>query len=797
MRYAVRILRKNPGFSFAAVLALTLGIGANTAIFSIVNAVVFRPLPYKDPDRLVMLGYAYHEASPGNFLEWRERNHVFESMAALQFWTANLTGDDNPVRLYGYAVSPSLFPMLGVQPALGRAFAPDEEEPGKDNVVILSHALWQSRFGSDPALIGKTLTINGKVRTVVGVMPPNFQFYEPSQIWIPLPFDADDRNARKANYLIAVARLKPGVTLQSAQADMTNIARVLEQQYPETNTNAVVKLVPLYDVIVGSIRPALLMLMGAVIFVLLIACANVANLLLAHSASRQKEIAIRVAIGAGRFRLIQQLMTESILLSMLGGVAGLLMAIWLTHFLVATMPESAESLLPRLKELTIDGRVLGFTLFISVLTGVVFGLAPALQISRPDLNETLKEGSKGVAGGFRGRRLRSLLVVTEVALSLILLISAGLMIRSFVNLLEVNPGFNTNNILTARISLSPQKYRDAGEMTAFYQQVLERIKTLPGVQGVGLVSNLPIGGGDQSGGFIIEGQPAPKPGEMPIASIRIASPDYFRTLGIPIIRGRSFTEQDTSGQPAVVLINETLAHQYWPKDDPIGKRVKNPGQAGTTEPPWLTIIGVVGDIKHGALTANPKSELYFNYLQGPARNMVFVIHTASEPLALGPAVRAQVLSVDKEQPLSDIRSLDEIISDSVYLNRFSMVLLGIFATVALILATVGIYGVMSYAVTQRTHEIGIRMALGAEPRDILRLVVKQGLMLGLIGIGLGLLAAFAVTRVMESLLYGVGVSDPLIFVAVSLLMAVVACLASYIPARRATRVNPLIALRYE
>jgi putative ABC transport system permease protein len=791
------MLWKNPGFSFAAVLALALGIGANTAIFSIVNAVIFRPLPYKDPDRLVMLGYAYHEASPGNYLDWKERNHVFESTAALEFWTANLLGDGNPVRLYGYAVSPSLFPMLDVQPVLGRSFLPSEGEPGKDNVVILSYNLWQSRFGGDRSIIGRPLTINTRVRTVVGVMPPNFQFYEPAQIWAPLALGPDARNARKANYLVAVAQLKPGVTLQAAQADMTGISRALEQEYPETNTNVSLTLVPLYDVLVGSVRPALLVLMGAVGFVLLIACANVANLLLARAASRQKEIAIRVALGAGRFRLIQQLMTESIFLALLGGIVGFALAAWRIGFLVATVPESAESLLPRIKELTIDYRVFGFTLLISMLTGIIFGLAPALQISKPDLNETLKEGGKGGGGGRSGRRLRSVLVVSEVALSLVLLISAGLMIRSFVNLLEVNPGFKTANILTARTSLSPQKYKEDGEVLAFYNSVVERVKALPGVQGVGLVSNLPMGGGDRSGGFIIEGRPAPNPAEVPIASIRIASSDYFRTLGIPLTSGRFFTEQDTLGKPEVVIINEALARKHWPNEDPIGKRIKNPAQPGLPEPPWLSVVGVVGDIKHGTLTALPKPQLYFNFLQSPARNLSFVINTTSEPLSLGPAVRAQVLSVDKDQPLADVRSLDQIISDSLYVNRLSMVLLSILAGVALMLATVGIYGVMSYAVLQRTQELGIRMALGAQPRAILKLVLKQGLILTLIGIAIGLLAAFAATRLMTGLVFGVGVSDPTIFLAVSLLMVAVAFVATYIPARRATKVDPLIALRYE
>ena len=794
LRYGLRLLRKHPAFTLMVVVALALGIGANSAIFSVLNAVVLRPLPYPDPDRLIMVGYELHELSPGNYIDLKEQNQSFESMGALAFWNATIMSDQ-PERVQGFTVTADLFRTVGVAPILGQWFQPGQDVAGNDSVVMLSYELWNRRFALDPNIIGKTMTINNRQRTIIGVMPPDFQFYRPAEAWAPLVFDPDDRQARGAAFLIATARLKPGTTIQQAQGDINGIARRLEQQYPATNTNITFPLVRLHDSVVGIARLALYLLLAAVAFVLLIACANVANLLLARAATRQKEIAIRVSVGARRFRLVRQLLTESVVLSLLGGLVGLLVGAWAISLLAANIVKNNVINLPRPEQIGLDRWVFVFTLAVSLLSALLFGLAPALQSSKPNLNVTLKESATASSGP--SRHLRSLLVITEVALSFVLLICAGLMIRSFVKLLQVNTGFDQRQVLTMDLSLSPRKYVENNQVGAFYTQALDKIKNMPGVTAVGITSNLPLGGSDRSGSFYIEGRPTPVAGDVARANLRYASPDYFRALGIPIKAGRSFTDQDNETAVPVAVISEAMKRRYWPNEDPLGKRIRVGTPPGAPEAPWLTIVGVAGDVRHSALSAQPLSELYQMYAQSPLHGMTFVVRTSADPLSFVGTVKNEVAQIDRDQPFYNIRTLEKVVSDSAALSRFAMVLLAVFAGVALVLAAVGVYGAMSYSVNQRTHEIGIRMALGASPPKILKLVVEQGMKLVLIGELIGLIAAFALTRVLTGFLFGVNSADPVTFAAVMLLLFGVALAACYFPARRATRVDPLNALRYE
>jgi len=796
LRYGLRLLRKNLAFTFMVVVALALGIGANSAIFSVLNAVVLRPLPYPEPDRLVMVGYAMHELSPANYLDLKEQNQAFENMGAMAFWNATLMGVDQPERLQGFTVTADLFRTIGVAPVLGQTFQPGQDVAGNDGVVVLSYELWKRRFALDPNIVGKSLIINTRQRTVIGVMPPDFQFYRPAEAWAPLVFDADDRQTRGGAFLIAAARLKPGTTIQQAQQDVNGISRRLEQQFPATNTNITFPLLGLHDSVVGIARLGLYLLLGAVAFVLLIACANVANLLLARAATRQKEIAIRVSVGAKRNRLIRQLLTESVVLSLIGGLVGLLIGGWAISVLAANIVKNNVINLPRPETIGLDRWVLFFTLGVSLLSAILFGLAPALQTSKPNLNETLKE-SGNTSKGVRSRRLRSVLVITEVALSFVLLICAGLMIRSFFKLLEVKTGFDQRQVLTMDLSLSPRKYPEPSQAGAFFTQALDKVKNIPGVTAVGLTSNLPLGGSDRSGTFYIEGLPTPVGGNVPRANLRYASPDYFRALGIPIKAGRSFTDQDNEKAVPVAVISEQMAKRYWPNEVSLGKRIRVVTPPGAPEAPWLTIVGVAGDVRHSALSAQPLAELYQMYAQTPLQGMTFVIRTSTEPLSMVAAVKNEVAQLDRDQPFYNIKSMEQVVSDSAALGRLAMVLLGVFAGVALVLSAVGVYGAMSYSVSQRTHEIGIRMALGASPPKILKLVVEQGMKLVLIGQVIGLIAAFALTRVLTGFLFGVSSFDPLTFGGVILLLFAVAIAACYFPARRATRVDPLIALRYQ
>jgi len=800
VRYAARLQRKNPGFTIVAVIALALGIGANTAIFSVVNTILLRPLPYKDPERLVMVwedaskqGYPRDTPAAANFVDWRDQNHVFEGMAAISDESFNLTGAGEPERLEGNTVSATLFPLLGVEPHVGRVFTAAEDQPGAQRVVLLSYALWQRRFGGDPNIVGQALTLNGQSHIVVGVMPAQFQFPSTdSQVWVPIAFTQEDAANRNRHYLQVVARLKSGVSLAQAQSEMNTVAARLQQQYPQSNTDLGAAVQSLHEYLVGDIKPALLILLGAVGLVLLIACANVANLLLARAAVRQKEIAVRVALGARRARLIRQFLTESVLLSTLGGLVGLAIAYVGLVLLKAFIPENIS----QAREISMDLKVLGFTFLVSVATGLIFGLAPAVQAARFNQIDTLKEGGRDAATGGGGKRLRSVLVTAEVAISLVLLIGAGLLINSFLRLRNVDPGFRAENLLTMKIVLPDTKYERRAQRSAFYTDLIQRVQSLAGVKSVAVTTNLPLYRQGNSISIGIEGQPDPPPGQERIVVTRIISPRYFETMSIPVLRGRELSEQDTDKTPRVVVVSETMARRYWPGEDVVGKRI-SVGKITKPED-WLQVIGVVKDVRQFELTADPKPQMYLPYRQFgffDARDLV--VKTDVDPASLAATVRKAVWEIDKDQPVSNIQTMENILADSIARQRFSMLLLAIFAAVALVLAGVGIYGVMSYSVAQRTREIGIRMALGAQTGAVLKLAVGYGMKLVLAGLVIGLIAAFALTRVMATLLFGVTATDPATFTLISLLLIAVAVVASYVPARRATKVNPIIALRYE
>jgi putative ABC transport system permease protein len=794
LRYGIRMLLKNPGFAAVAVITLGLGIGANAAIFSVVNTVLLRPVPYEDPDRLMVLTenqqpkFPEFSVSPGNFLDWQKQNAVFERLAAINGSAFILVGEGaEPERLFGARVSAGLFEMLGVNPVHGRTFLEEEDQPGHENVVILSNGLWKRRFAADPNVISQPITLSGISYTVIGVMPPSFGFPDrETDVWAPVAFTARDAQSHGGHYLSAIGRLKQGATVEQARTEMSAIAARLAEQYPDSNTGWGVDVFPMQEYNVRDIKPALLVLLGAVGLVLLIACANVANLLLARATVRQKEIAIRTALGASRGRIARQLLTESVLLALVGGAVGVLLAQWGIGSLLALAPQQ----LPRVKDVTLDASALGFTLLVTLLTGVIFGLVPALQSSRPNLNETLKEGGRGTTGGHH--RVRAGLVVTEVALALVLLIGAGLLIRSFYRLQQVNPGFNPSNALAITVSLPGRKYPQPEQRAAFFTQLIEKVSALPGVVAVGASQTLPIQG-DYLLGFIIQGRPPYAPGEDPSTNYYSVTPDYFKSMGIPLLKGRVFTEQDRTGATRVAIINEEMAKRYFPDEDPIGKRIH------VTQGPetFREIVGIVGDVKQYGLARPTTLQTYEPALQAPFSSMTLVVRANGNLVPLGGAIRSQVLAIDKEQPISRIRPLEQVVAESVSKQRFSMLLLGIFAGVALVLAAVGLYGVMSYSVTQRTHEIGIRTALGAKQTDVLKLVVGQGMMLALTGVGIGLLAAFALTRLMSVLLFGVSATDPLTFVAIPAVLTVVALAACFVPARRATKVDPMIALRYE
>jgi putative ABC transport system permease protein len=800
IRFGIRMLAKKPMFSIIAVITLALGIGANTAIFSVVNGVLLRPLPFKEPDRLMMIRetklpqFPEFSVAPGNFLDWKEQNTVFERLVAYKGSSLNLIGTGDPERLRALNVTEGFFAMLGAQPQLGRDFLAEEDQVGHNNVVILSYGLWQSRFSGDPKILNQTITLNRQAYTVIGVMPATFHFGSGENeldLWTPMAFTEEQAQNHGGHGLVAIGQLKPGVTVDQARAEMSAIAGRLAAQYP-VDIGWDVKIMPLLEFSVRSIKPALLVLLVAVAFVLLIACANVANLLLARAAGRQKEIATRTSLGASRWRIVRQLLTESLLLSLLGGALGLALAKWGMDLLLTLAPPD----LPRLNNISLDGRALAFTATITLLTGVIFGLVPALQCSKPNLNETMKDAGRGSTEGGRRQRIRSTLVVLEVATALVLLVGAGLMIKSFWQLQKVDPGFNPDNALTVQVSLPKTKYPEESQQVAFFQQLIERVATLPGVQSAGAGHVVPLSGNDFVLAFEIDGRPPLQPGVTQSTNYYSVSADYFKAMGIPLRRGRVFTERDIKDSPRVAVINETMAKKIFPDEDPIGKRITFDNRQ-KENPEWFEIVGIVGDVKQYGLDQVTTMQTYEPYIQQTFPYMTLVVRTTGDPTNLNAAIRSEVLKLDKEQPTTNFKTLNEFFSISIAQQRFSVVLLGVFAVVALVLSAVGIYGVLSYAVTQRTHEIGIRVALGAGRGDVLRLVVGQGMLLTVIGVAGGLGAAFALTRLMASLLFGVTATDAVTFASVASLLLAVALLACYIPARRATKADPLVALRYE
>jgi putative ABC transport system permease protein len=800
LRYGARMLLKNPGFTLIAVLTLALGIGANTAIFSVINGVLLSSLPYPNPEQLAMVwcnnrrqGIPDDITSYPNFVDWRDRNKTFQGMAGMTSGRTNLTGVGEPEEISAATVSINFFQLMGVNPVLGRSFTAEEEIPGRNRIVVISHSLWQRRFGGDAGILDKTILLSDNPHVVVGIMPPGFQFPEKTEIWRLLAPDDRMRAARGAFWLPVVGRMKPGVTRAQAQADLDVIANQIEQQYPD-QAGYGVNIVPVLENTVGPIRRALIILFGAVLFVLLIACANVANLLLARAAVRQREVAVRAAMGAGRWRIVRQLLTESMLLAVLGGALGVLLAWWGLRLLVDLGPAD----IPRIENIRLDGRVLWFTLAISLLTGLIFGLVPALQTTHLKLGETLKEGGRtggGGAGGRRAQRIRGAFIVAEVALTLALLAGAGLLVRSFWRLQQVDPGFRADHLLTLRVTLWGSKYRQGAQAVSFYEQLQERLAALPGVVSASAASDIMLRRLATSGSFTIENKPQ-DPNELGLElPFDRVLPNYFQTMGVQLVKGRAFTAQDSRDSPRVSIVNETFVKRYFPNEDPIGRRFTFGG--GGPNARWITIVGVVRDTKRQGVNQPIRIESWMPLAQMPSGSMEMVLRTTGDPLTLSNAVREAVWSLDRDLSIPSIQTMEQILSKRVAQQRLNMLLLGLFALVALILAAVGIYGVMSYAVTQRTLEIGIRMALGAQASDVLRMVVWRGMILALIGVALGLAATLALTRVMKNLLFEVSTTDPLTFAAIAVLLTGVAFVASWIPARRATKVDPLEALRYE
>ncbi len=797
--YAFRRLWKAPAFTIVALVTLSLGIGANSAIFTVVNGVLLKPLPYDRPDELVGVFHLTRDGhksvmSPPNFLDVRAQNHTLADVAACDTFGMTLTGVGEPVRLDGAEVSAGLFGVLRVQPILGRTFRPEENEPGRTGVVLLGHQLWQQRFGASAAAVGRVLTLDGKPHVIIGVLPPGFAYPARVQLWTPIEYDQVFRvTNRGAWYIEVIGRLKPGVTADRAAADVAAIARRLQPQFPESNTDVGFTVAPLGEHIIGDTRTALLVLLGAVGLVLLIACANVANLMLARAASRQSEIAIRAALGAGRRRLIRQLLTESAMLAIAGGAIGLLIASWGSDLLVWLRPNG----IPRLDEVRIDGAVLAFTGVAALLTGLLFGSIPAVQATQPALMATLKDGGRGALTGRHGSRVRGALVISEMALAVTLLIGAGLLINSFIRLQHVDPGFRPGEALTFRLALSESAYADEARRAQFFARLLDRLRTLPGVRSAGAVVGLPLTGREIDLSFDVEGRPPAEPGRKPSMEMRVATPDYFATLGIPLKRGRMFTDADAAESPQVAVLSESAARRFFPHEDPIGKRIvlgwhrdKKPNAGGE-------VVGIVGDVKDLGLDEEAPPEIYLPHQQLGVGSMDVVLRSDVPPLSLARAVEQSVHQLDPNVPVSSLRTVQQLVAESISQPRFYVVLLGSFAGLALVLAVVGIFGVMSYAVTQQTREIGIRIALGADRSAVVRMVLQHAMVLAGTGLAIGLVAALALARTLASMLFDLSPNDPLTFAAVLTALTLVALVASYIPARRATRVDPVVALRAE
>jgi putative ABC transport system permease protein len=801
VRYGARLLRHAPGFAAVAIATLALAIGANTAILSVVHSILLRPLGYADPGRLVVLLHqGRNPVAPGNFLDWRARSRSFEAMGAAEYWTPNLLGGDSPTKLWALRLTPEILPILGVRPALGRFFLPSETADG--HVAVIGHGLWQRRFGSDPAVVGKTISLDGEPYTIVGVMPPSFHFAPfwatQAELWAPLDL-APRAASRTASSLRVFARLRQGVSIAQARAEVAAITATLEREFPGTNRD--VQVMALQEKVVGNVRPVLLVLVGAVALVLLLACANVANMLLARASARQKEMALRTAIGASRGRTIRQLVTESLVLAAAGGVAGVALGAWGLRALLALAP--AET--PRLADVRLDPRILLATFALSLVTGVAFGLAPALQGSATSgrLQDALKEG--GSAGTRRAMGLlRGLFVGAEVAIALVLLVGAGLMVRSFLALQTIDPGFDPRGVVALEVSVAGTGQAEPGRRAVLYPQILERIAGLPGVRAAGAINHLPIAGDIWGWPYRIEGRPTPRPGESPVAAYRAVMPGYFAAMRLPILRGRDVAPSDTASAPGVVLVNEFLANRVWPGEDPIGKRLSFDGS--DEDPAWVTVIGVVKNGVREEWREEPDDEIFLAALQRKGlvesakpqeAYLTFVARTDGDPATLAPSLRSAIWALDRTLPISEVQTMESVAFRATGSARFQTQLLAIFAATAALLAAIGIYGVMSFTISKRTREIGVRMALGADRRDVLRLVVGQGMSVALAGAGAGLAGALLLTRLMRGLLYGVGPSDPVTYAAVALLLLAIALAASYLPARRASRIDPISALRRE
>lgn len=799
VRFGLRSLRNNPATTLVALLTLALGIGANAAIFGVIRGVLLQPLPYPHPERLMVVvesnpqaGFPRFSVAPLNFKDWREQNRVFEHLAAFQSMRLNLTGNDKPEAVRGGGVSADFFATLGVKPVLGRAsFHSEEDQPGGPRVVVLSQAIWQRRYGSDPRILGRAIVLDGESYTVVGVAPEGFDFPRKSELWLPAAFDWAKEH-RGAHHIGALGRLRPGVSVTQAQVEMSGIAARLARQYPDADEGWGALVIPLHDLLVEDIRPALSTLEIAVWLVLLIACVNVANLLLARMGTRERELAMRSALGAGRTRLVRQLLTETVVLFAGGGLLGLLLAAWGTRALVALNPDA----IPRSGEIGIDGWVLLYTAAVAMVTGVIFGLAPALSaVSGRRMFAALKEGGRALAGGTRGRLIRNLLVLAEVAGALVLLVAAGLILRSFARLRAVDPGFRVPGLLVVDLALPEAKYPDDARQAGFYRQLLERVHALPGVERAASVFPPPLEGRGFVLTFEAQGKPTP-PNKEPSANIRVVSPDFFQTLGIPLRRGRVFAESDREGSQPVFIVNQTMAAKIWPGEDPLGKRLTFDDASKPTAK-WYTVVGVVGDVRDAKLDQEPKSAGYWPQFQNSAPSSTLVVRTSGDPLELAGAVRAVVRGLDRDLPIARIRSMQDVVAASLAQNEVKTVLISLFAALALVLAAVGIYGLVSYSVSQRTHEIGIRMALGARRGEVMRMVVRQGMGLVLLGLVVGLAGAWFASRLLAGQLYDVKIGDPLTYLFVPLVLAAVALVANLVPARRATWVDPLEALRYE